>query len=149
VFVTPPFPGFTSGHATASGGAARILEHFTGSDRFGAVAIRNVGELTEDRYTTAQMQSVDGKPAVDVPRSKEIRLDLPTFTATAEMAAVSRLWGGYHIRTDNDVGLELGRKIADYSWPKHQAYFNGGTTRPAPSATIRVIGGVPTTIPDP
>jgi hypothetical protein len=125
VFVTPPFPGYTSGHATASGGAARILEHVTGSDRYGAVAIRKVGELTEDQFTTAQMQAVDGKPATNVPASKEIRLPLPTFSATAEMAAVSRLWGGYHIRTDNDVGLELGRKVADYSWPKYQAYFNG------------------------
>lgn len=78
------------------------------------------------------MQSVDGKPATDVPESKEIRLALPTFTATAEMAAVSRLWGGYHIRTDNDAGLELGRNVANYSWPKYQAYFNGTSPRPAP-----------------
>ncbi len=137
VFVTPPFPGYTSGHATASGGAARILEHFTGSDEYGAVAIRNVGELTEDEFTTAQMQAVDGKPAADLPESKEIRLPLPTFTATAEMAAVSRLWGGYHIRADNEVGLELGRKVADYSWPKYQAYFNGTAPEPRSAAAIR------------
>ncbi len=130
VFVTPPFPGYTSGHATASGGAARILERFTGSDRYGAVAIRKVGELTENESSTAEMQALDGRPASNVPPSKEIRLPLPTFTATAEMAAVSRLWGGYHIRTDNDVGLDLGRKVADYSWPKYQAYFNGTAPEP-------------------
>ncbi len=45
-FVTPPFPGYTSGHATASGAAAKILELFTGSDRFEAVGIRACGELT-------------------------------------------------------------------------------------------------------
>ncbi len=129
-FVTPPFPGYPSGHATASGSAARILEHFTGSDRFGAISIRRVGMLTEDEFSTSQMQAVDGKPAENVPESKEVRLDLPTFTATAEMAAVSRLWGGYHIRTDNDVGLILGRKVADYSWPKYESYFNG--TAPPP-----------------
>ncbi len=126
VFVTPPFPGYTSGHATASGGAARILEHFTGSDRFGAVAVRKVGELTENEFTIAQIQATDGQPAANVPESREVRLDLPTFSATAEMAAMSRLWGGYHIRTDNTVGLELGRKVADYTWPKYQAFFNGG-----------------------
>ena len=71
------------------------------------------------------MQSRDGKPAVDVPESKEIRLSLPTFTATAEMAALSRLLGGYHVRVDNEEGLVLGRKIAMYSWPKYQAYFDG------------------------
>jgi len=42
------------------------------------------------------------------------------------MAAVSRLWGGYHIRFDNEEGLVLGRKVAMYSWPKYQAYFNRG-----------------------
>jgi hypothetical protein len=41
------------------------------------------------------------------------------------MAAMSRLLGGYHIRTDNDEGLILGRRIANYSWPKYRAYFDG------------------------
>ncbi|WP_141731989.1 vanadium-dependent haloperoxidase [Oligoflexus tunisiensis] len=127
IFVTPPFPGYVSGHATASAGAARTLELFTGSDKFGAVAIRKAGELTEDAYPTSQMQARNGKPAKDVPESKEIRLPLPTFKATAEMAAMSRLWGGYHIRTDNNEGLIMGKKIADYSWPKYQAYFEGKT----------------------
>ena len=129
-FVTPPFPGYTSGHASASGAAARILEHFTGSDAFGAVAIRQVGALTEEAFTPAQMQARDGKPAAGLPESKEVRLALPTFSATAEMAAMSRLLGGYHIRTDNEVGLAVGRKVADYSWPRYEAYFNG--TAPAP-----------------
>lgn len=124
--MTPPFPGYPSGHATASGAASRILELFTGSDRYGAVAFQQAGFLTgEADVTASQMQSRDGKPAVDVPQSKEIRLSLPTFTATAEMAALSRLLGGYHVRVDNEEGLVLGRKIAMYSWPKYQAYFDG------------------------
>ena len=41
------------------------------------------------------------------------------------MAALSRAMGGYHIPIDNDVGLVVGRKIATYSWPKYQAYFDG------------------------
>ena len=71
------------------------------------------------------MQSRDGKPAMNVPASKEVRLSLPTFTATAEMAAMSRLLGGYHVRVDNEEGLVLGRKIAMESWPKYRAYFEG------------------------
>ena len=125
VFVTPPFPGYTSGHATASGAVSRILELFTGSDRFDAVAIQTVGYLTEAEYPTALMQARNGRAATGVPESKEIRLMLPTFSSTAEMAAVSRLWGGYHIRFDNDQGLILGRRVAMYSWRKYQAYFNG------------------------
>lgn len=44
------------------------------------------------------------------------------------MAALSRMPGGYHIATDNVVGLEVGRKLADYSWPKYRAYFEGTAT---------------------
>jgi vanadium-dependent haloperoxidase-like protein len=128
IFLTPPFPGYPSGHATASGAASRTLELFTGSDRYGTVAIQQAGWMTEPDATPAQMQARGGKPASDAPSSKEIRLYLPTFTATAELAAVSRLWGGYHIRTDNEEGLVLGRRIAMYSWPKYQAYFTGTAT---------------------
>jgi hypothetical protein len=55
----------------------------------------------------------------------EVTLRLPTFTATAELAGISRIMGGYHIQADNVAGLELGRKVADYSWPKYRAYFGG------------------------
>jgi membrane-associated phospholipid phosphatase len=34
------------------------------------------------------------------------------FAAAAEECAWSRLWGGVHLKLDNDAGLELGRKIA-------------------------------------
>jgi hypothetical protein len=33
-FVTPPFPGFVSGHSTVSAASARTLELFTWSDYF-------------------------------------------------------------------------------------------------------------------
>jgi hypothetical protein len=125
-FVTPPFPGYVSGHAAASGAASRMLELFTGSDRFGAVTLQQAGYITgEAEFPTSQMQAHNGVAAVDVPDSKEVRLSLPTFTATAELAAMSRLWGGYHVRVDNEEGLILGRRIAMYSWPKYQAYFDG------------------------
>jgi hypothetical protein len=57
-------------------------------------------------------------------------LDLPTFSATAEMAARSRAMGGYHIPIDNDVGLRIGRELATWCWPKYQAYFDGTAKAP-------------------
>jgi hypothetical protein len=106
-FVTPPFPGYTSGHATVSGAAAKLIELFTGSDNYGFVEKRKHSELTE-------------KDPGEV-----MTLDLPTWSKTAEMAALSRAMGGYHIPADNDVGLKVGREIAVWSWPKYQAFFNG------------------------
>ena len=54
-----------------------------------------------------------------------VLLELPSFTATAEMAGISRVMGGYHIQSDNIAALELGRKVANFSWPRYQAYFDG------------------------
>jgi hypothetical protein len=107
IFITPPFPGYTSGHATVSGACAKVMECYTGSDTFGIEVKRNAGELTEPELA---------KPVV---------LKLPTFTATAEMAATSRMLGGYHVRTDNEVGLKTGQKIGEYLWPILKSYFDG------------------------
>ena len=134
-FVTPPFPGYTSGHATASAAAATILELFTGSDRFEAVGVRSCGELTETDCTVAEMMARDGVPAKDAPHDRTVRLKLPTFSATAAMAARSRMLGGYHIATDNNVGLEVGEKVARYSWPIYQSYFDGTATVRDPATT--------------
>jgi hypothetical protein len=106
-FITPPFPGYTSGHATVSGACAKTLELYTGTDKYGFAERRRHCELTE-------------KTAGDY-----VMLDLPTWSGTAEMAALSRALGGYHIPIDNNVGLEVGRKIAAWSWPRYQEYFNG------------------------
>jgi membrane-associated phospholipid phosphatase len=37
--------------------------------------------------------------------------DAPRLNAMAQEASISRLYGGIHFRTDNEAGLELGRKI--------------------------------------
>lgn len=78
-FITPPFPGYVSGHSTVSAACAKTLELFTGSDAFGFVEVRHPGILTEPDAECA-------KTSVELP--------LPTFTATAEMAGISRVMGG-------------------------------------------------------
>ena len=55
----------------------------------------------------------------------EVELPLPTFTATAEMAGISRVMGGYHIQADNIEGLKLGRSVADFVWSRIQAERDG------------------------
>jgi hypothetical protein len=124
-FVTPPFPGYVSGHSTASGAGGKILELFTGNDRFADVEKRVAGMLTEPGFPCHIMQRINGKDVLDEKASCDVALQLPTFTATADMAGISRIMGGYHIQTDNIEGLKLGRTVATYSWPKYQEYFNG------------------------
>jgi hypothetical protein len=109
-FVTPPFPGYVSGHSTVSAACSKMLELFTGSDDFGFVERRRAGVMTE--------------PDAECPQC-DVELPLPTFSATAEMAGISRVMGGYHIQADNIQGLALGRKVATFEWPRYEAYFNG------------------------
>jgi hypothetical protein len=70
LLLTPPFPGYVSGHASVSGAASVILAGFFPD------------------------------------RSEQL-------AGMAEEAALSRLYGGIHIRSDNDAGLALGKAIGD------------------------------------
>ena len=124
-FVTPPFPGYVSGHSTVSGACGKMLERFTGSDRFGAYHRHTAGMFTEPKATVSAMQAMNGTPARGLPEDKQVTLALPTFTAVSEMAGLSRVMGGYHIQADNVQGLRLGRRVAEFEWPKYQAYFDG------------------------
>ncbi len=127
-FVTPPFPAYVSGHSTVSAACATTLKLFTGSDDFHAVENRKAGALTEAEHTCQQMQQVDGKLPTEKngqPLTCDVALPMPTFWAAAEMAGISRVMGGYHIQSDNIEGLNMGKKVAEYSWPKYQAYFDG------------------------
>ena len=124
-FVTPPFPGYVSGHSTVSAACAKTLELLTGSDRFGAYYQHVAGSLTEPDASVARMQAVNGAPPGGLGEDKQVVLMMATFSGTAEMAGLSRVLGGYHIPSDNTAGLELGRKVAQYTWAKYTAYFDG------------------------
>jgi membrane-associated phospholipid phosphatase len=69
LMITPPFPGYPSGHAAISGLMAELYSYFFPADK-------------------------------------------AWFQKKARDAAESRFQAGIHFRTDNEVGLELGRKVA-------------------------------------
>jgi hypothetical protein len=100
-FLTPPFPGYVSGHSTVSGGCAEVLRLYTGKEDFGLEVKWVPGQLTEPGY-----------------QADTVTLKMPTFTETAEMAGLSRVLGGYHIASDNLEGLALGKKIGQevFGW---------------------------------
>lgn len=124
-FVTPPFPGFPSGHSTVSGACARTLELLTGADAFGTTELRTAGSLTEPGFACELMQAFHGKPAAGGAMTCDVALKLPTFSATAEMAGISRVMGGYHIQVDNVEGLKMGRRVAEHNWSIVKSYFDG------------------------
>ena len=88
LLITPPFPEYTSGHSTQSGAAATVL--------------------------TAVLGEVAFDDATHVDEGWGVRR-FPSFTAAAEEAAISRLYGGIHFRFGNEKGLEQGRTVGAYA----------------------------------
>lgn len=105
-FLCPPFPSYTSGHSTISGGCGEALKIWTGSDEFGSSVELVAGAMTEPDNL-----------------GDTITLEFPTFTKTAELAGISRVLGGYHIQADNVAGLELGRDVAREAWKFYKRHI--------------------------
>jgi hypothetical protein len=81
------------GHSSFSGAAAAALEAFFGTDRV--------------KFATTS----DGLPGVT--RSFD------SFTAAAEEAGMSRIYGGIHWAFDNADGLACGREIGEFAARRH------------------------------
>jgi membrane-associated phospholipid phosphatase len=109
-FRTPPFAEYVSGHSTFSAAGATVLRQFLGNDTFGACATIPAGS------SSVEPGSV---PA------HAVTLCWPTFSAAAEEAGISRLYGGIHFRQANEEGLLLGRHVGGAVWRKAQTYFDG------------------------
>ena len=106
---TPPFSEHVSGHSTFSSSAAEALRLFTGSDRFPNSAVVLAGSSVIE----------SGVPATN------ITLSWPTFTAAADEAGISRLYGGIHFRNGDLEGRKLGRKVGAQAHSLAVAYANG------------------------
>jgi hypothetical protein len=85
---TPPFPSYTSGHATNSAAAAEVMTSWFGNNlSFTDTSLLEFGIA-----------------------NREIK----SFRAAAEEAAMSRLYGGIHFRFDNDNGAAAGKKLGEF-----------------------------------
>jgi hypothetical protein len=87
LLTTPAFPEYVSGHSTFSGAAETILTSLLGD---------NVG------FSVNSL----GLPGVE--------RQFTSFTAAAEEAGMSRIYGGIHFNSANVDGLATGRNIGNY-----------------------------------
>lgn len=88
----PPFPAFSSGHATQASAAATVM-----TDLYGTTF-----KFTDDTHV--------GRPD-DIRGVAYKARSFNSFWETAEESAYSRLLGGIHTRQDNETGLSEGKKI--------------------------------------
>lgn len=93
---SPPFAEYVSGHSSFSAAAAAVLEGYFGSDQFGVALEFAAGSSRFEPGIT---------PAVST------TLQWDTFSAAAESAGFSRLYGGIHFSDGNLHGLTLGEEV--------------------------------------
>jgi hypothetical protein len=115
-FVTPAFPGFTSGHSTFSRAAAEVLTALTGSRYF-------PGGLGEFVARAGDYLVFEDGPSTDV------RLQWATYYDAADQAGQSRIYGGIHIQADDFAGRRSGSAIGIDAVARARTYFDG-TARP-------------------
>jgi hypothetical protein len=115
-FVTPAFPGFTSGHSTFSRAAAEVLAALTGSAAFPG----GLGEFVAP--AGAYLVFEDG-PSV------EVRLQWATYFDAADQAGQSRVYGGIHLQPDDFAGRIAGSAVGTDAVAHARTYFDG-TARP-------------------
>jgi hypothetical protein len=85
---TPPFPSYTSGHATNSAAAAEVMTKWFGDN----LSFTDTS-LLEFGIASRQIAS---------------------FRGAAAEAAMSRLYGGIHFRFDNDEGAKAGKRLGEF-----------------------------------
>jgi hypothetical protein len=110
-FPTPPFPEYVSGHSCFSAAAAEVLRSFTGSEAFGASA----------SFPAHSAALEAGVPA------QAVTLGWASFSAAAEQAGISRVYGGIHFDPGNAAGQTLGRKVGGRAYAKARRLWQGGT----------------------
>ena len=123
---TPPFPAYTSGHATMGGAVFKALEMFYGTNDFGtADAMFGVDPVNETYSLTSHEFAENGVPGMS--------RDFKTFTMTQPLDVgvellddspegengISRVYLGIHWLFDQQDGIALGNAIAQYAAANH------------------------------
>jgi Domain of unknown function (DUF6851) len=124
-FVTPPFPGFVSGHSTYSRTGAEVLTLLTGSEYFPG------GIFTYDIPMGSGLNFEYGPMA-------DMQLQFATYFDASDQASLSRLSGGIHPPADDFPGRRIGHVVGPAAWQLAISYFNG-TAVPEPASIWLIL----------
>lgn len=125
-FVTPPFPGYYSGHSTYSRAAAEVLTRITGSEYF-------PGGMGEFYAQQNQYLGASTGPSVDV------HLQWARFKDAADQCALSRIYGGLHPPIDDIPGRFTGMIVGPEAFDFANSYMTQGIPHViniAPTASV-------------
>jgi hypothetical protein len=119
-FVTPPFPGYVSGHSTFSRSAAEVLALLTGTPFFPG----GLGEYVIDQGSGLNFEYGP---------TTELNLQWATYFDASDQAAQSRIFGGIHPPTDDFPGRRIGHEVGPAAFALAMRYFAGV---PEPSSLL-------------
>jgi hypothetical protein len=111
---TPPFPAYTSGHATFGGAMFKILADFYQTD--------DVHFSIPFTFISDELNGVSRDVQAAIPDlvQNHVRDELPrtyeSFSQAAAENAASRIFLGIHWRFDAIQGISAGDRIADYTF---------------------------------
>ncbi|HKC25880.1 MAG TPA: vanadium-dependent haloperoxidase, partial [Thermoanaerobaculia bacterium] len=131
-FVTPPFPGYTSGHSTFSRAGAEVLAAITGSPFFpgglGTFVARQDAFLATERGP-----------------SRTVELQWATYYDAADQAAISRRFGGIHPYYDDYPSRVAGSRIGKKAWERALELYEPSKDPPCERrpAACETSSGVP------
>ena len=108
--MTPPFPGYISGHSTYSRAAAEVLTLLTGNEYF-------PGGMSQFEIRKNEFLVFEEGPSVDM------TLQWATYRDAAEQSALSRIWGGIHPPIDDIPGRRIGIEIGQQAYTFATSYF--------------------------
>jgi hypothetical protein len=109
-FVTPPFPGYISGHSTFSRAAAEVMTRFTGDDYFPG----GLGTFFAPQDTFL---------AFEIGPTTDVELQWARYYDAADQAGLSRLLGGIHPRMDDLAGRTAGSAVGIAAYALAHQYF--------------------------
>jgi hypothetical protein len=128
-FVTPPFPGYTSGHSAFSRAGAEVLAAITGTPFFPGGLATFVAQ--QDQYL-----------AIEHGPSRTVELQWATYYDAADQAGTSRRFGGIHPYYDDYPSRVAGSRIGKKAWATAEELYEPSkedrpcVTRPAACETF-------------
>lgn len=109
-FVSPAFPGFTSGHSTFSRAGAEVLTRLSGSAYFPG----GLGQLTVQAQRGLTFEA--GPTAT-------VTLQWATYFDASDQAGQSRIWGGIHVTADDFGGRRAGARVGELALQKAETLW--------------------------
>ncbi len=125
-FVSPPFPGFYSGHSTYSRAASELLTLLTGSPYFP----NGMGTFVAPQN---EFLVFEEGPSVTV------ELQWASYRDASDETSLSRIYGGIHPPADDLPGRQIGKIIAPDAMAHGRRIFNGQVSCPADFDGNRIL----------